>query len=494
MRRQLVCGLFAVLAGVAVSAAGVTGVQASPGISRSQGPAGAGPVALSSPGPGSQLWAARYGTTEYENTANAVKVSPDGGTVFVTGVRGAPSSLSYATAAYDAATGAQLWLATYTDPGNLNDVAASLAVSPSGGTVYVTGKSGGESGGVGSYDYATIAYDAATGAQQWIARYNGPGNGDDKASSVVVSPDGGTVFVTGESAQNASTFDYATVAYDAATGAQLWVARFNGPGNSDATTSAAAVSPDGKTVFITGFAARATSGDDYATVAYDAATGAQRWVKYYNGPGNGDDIPFALAVSPVKGAVYVTGTSASKGEGPGYATVAYDAATGHRLWVARYNGPATLTDFATSVAVSPGGGRVFVTGGSAGTTSNVDYATIAYRATTGAQLWVKRYNGPGNLDDRATSVVTSPGGGTVYVTGESLGTSGYDYATIAYDAATGAQLWLARYSGTATAAPRPITGAQAAAVSPTTGTVFVTGDSPGPGTMEIDYATVAYHG
>lgn len=82
----------------------------------------------------------------------------------------------------------------------------------------------------------------------------------------------------------------------------------------------------------------------------------------------------------------------------------------------------------------------------------------------------------------------------MYVTGESLGTSGYDYATVAYQAATGSQLWLARYSGSPEAAPRPITGALQAAVGPITGTVFVTGSSPGPGTMEIDTATVAYHG
>ena len=493
MRRQLMCGLFAVLAGVAVSAAGFTGAQASPGNPRSQGAARvAGPLAAASPGPGSQLWAERYGTTEFENAANAVRVSPDGGTVYVTGVRGAPSSLSYATAAYDATTGAQLWLATYTDLGNLNDVAASLAVSPNGKTVYVTGQSGGESGGVASYDYATIAYNAATGAQLWIARYNGPGNGDDKAYSVVVSPDGGTVFVTGESAETTSAFDYATVAYDAATGKQLWVARFSGPSNHDDTArSTAAVSPDGKTLFVTGYAASATSGDDYATIAYDAATGTQLWVKYYNGPGNGDDIPFALAVNPAGQAVYVTGTSASSGEGPGYATVAYDTATGHRLWHVRYNGPATADDFATSVVVSPGGGRVFVTGGSTGKTSNEDYATIAYRASTGAQLWVARYNGPGNNDDRAASVVTSPGGGTVYVTGRSQGTSsGYDYATVAYKARTGTQLWLARYNGTGNGTD----DGQAAAVSPTTGTVFVTGSSAGTGTMEIDWATVAYHG
>jgi WD40 repeat protein len=393
-------------------------------------------VASASPGPGAQLWAARYGTTEFENSANAVKVSPDGRTVFVTGSTDSPSGLTFATIAYNAATGTQLWFARYQDPYNLNDYATSLAVSPDGATVYVTGVSGGESDGVSSYDYATIAYNAATGNPLWVARYNGPGNGDDKASSVVVSPSGGTVFVTGQSAGTTSRNDYAMVAYDAATGNQLWAARYNGPGNRDDYATAAAVSPDGKTVFVTGYDTGATSGYDYGTVAYNAATG-------------------------------------------------------HELWHARYHGPATLDDNARSITVSPGGGRVFVTGQSAGTTSNYDYATIAYRAPNGVELWAKRYNGPGNRDDRATSVVASPSGETVYATGESPGTgTGYDYATVAYEAATGHRLWLTRYNGPADGND----SAQAAAVSPTTGTVFVTGQSAGTGTMEIDFATVAYQG
>jgi len=211
MRRQLMCGLFAVLAGVAVSAAGVTGAQASPGISRSQGPArAAGSVTPASPGPGSQLWAARYGTTEFENAANAVQSSPDG-TVYVTGVRGAPSSLSYATAAYDAATGAQLWLARYNGPGNGDDKAYSVVVSPDGGTVYVTGESAETTS---AYDYATVAYKAGTGASLWLARYNGTGNGTDAARAAAVSPTTGTVFVTGSSAGTGTMeIDYATVAY-----------------------------------------------------------------------------------------------------------------------------------------------------------------------------------------------------------------------------------------------------------------------------------------
>ena len=124
---------------------------------------------------------------------------------------------------------------------------------------------------------------------------------------------------------------------------------------------------------------------------------------------------------------------------------------------------------------------VFVTGQSVGKTSNSDYATIAYNAATGAQLWVKRYNGPGNKDDHATSVVVSPGGGTVYVTGESRNQLS-DYATVAYSAATGAQLWVRSYNGPGYGTD----AAQAAAVSPTTGTVYVTGTGAGTGSTEID--------
>src|SRR5207244_3460218 len=117
-----------------------------------------------------------------------------------------------------------------------------------------------------------------------------------------------------------------------------------------------------------------------------------------------------------------------------YATVAYEASTGARLWVARYTGPGSGPDAPTSIGVSPDGTEVFVTGSSLGSSSGYDYATVAYDAFTGAEHWVARYTARGRHGDLATSLGVSPDGAEVYVTGYSDGGSatGIDYATVAY--------------------------------------------------------------
>jgi hypothetical protein len=60
----------------------------------------------------------------------------------------------------------------------------------------------------------------APGTRQWVSRYNGTGNGDDDAKSVAVSPDGDVVFVTGVSTAAGGPY-YLTAAYRAVTGAQV---------------------------------------------------------------------------------------------------------------------------------------------------------------------------------------------------------------------------------------------------------------------------------
>lgn len=46
-------------------------------------------------------------------------------------------------------------------------------------------------------------------------------------------------------------------------------------------------------------------------------------------------------------------------------------------------------------------------------------------------LWARRYNGPAKLSV-ASSVAVSPDGTTVCVTGQSYGRTGYDCAAVAY--------------------------------------------------------------
>ncbi len=330
------------------------------------------------------------------------------------------------------------------------------------------------------------------GAQLWVRRYNGPGNNlgnDDVARSAAVSPDRSTAYVTGYS-QGPISDEYATIAYNTATGTQLWVSRYNDPSNYGAEANSVAVSPDGDTVFVTGSDNAGSNGEDYVTVAYNAVTGAQLWVSRYDGAAHGNDYASEVAFGPGGSTVYVTGWSIRTSSIYYYdwATVAYNAATGAQLWVRRHRS-GYGTSGASALAVSPGGGTVFVTGFSHGATSDDDYVTIAYNTATGATRWLRRYNGPGNGTDEASSLAVSPGGGTVYVTGYSAGaTSADDYATVAYNAATGATRWVQRHSSSGGASQ-----ANAVAVSPTTGTVFVTGYNTSLTSGE-DYLTIAYSG
>ena len=88
-----------------------------------------------------------------------------------------------------------------------------MAISPTGGTVYVSGYSTASSG----IDYATAAYNAATGASQWVKRYNGPANSTDAAHPVATNPSTGAVYVTelsyGPPLNGTYFTDYLTVAY-----------------------------------------------------------------------------------------------------------------------------------------------------------------------------------------------------------------------------------------------------------------------------------------
>jgi outer membrane protein assembly factor BamB len=175
------------------------------------------------------------------------------------------------------------------------------------------------------------------------------------AHALGISPDGATVFVTGDG--------YYTFEYDATTGAQLWMASHN-----YGSATALGLSPDGA-VHVTGYSWSGKS-EDYDSVAYDATTGTELWSSSSADGAALNDYAYALAVSPDGAKVFVTG--ANNGASGKYSTLALDAVTGAQLRM-----PAIAPGSLNALAVSPNGSALFATG-MAGGYPNGDYGTIAY--------------------------------------------------------------------------------------------------------------------
>jgi hypothetical protein len=429
-------------------------------------------IASASLGGVEEAWVARYdGPVTGDDQATAMAVDSSGN-VYVSGASwGKDSDSDYATIKYNSAGQAE-WIARYNGPGNYIDNAAAIAVD-STGNVYVTGYSFGS----GTWrDYATIKY-SGSGQQEWVARYNGPGNDYDYAVAIVVD-DSGNVYVTGSSWGSGFGFDYATIKYNSV-GQQQWVARYNtGPFSFDNQARAIAIDSLGN-VYVTGWSNISDPIHDYATIKYNAA-GQEQWVARYNGPGDSDDFARAVGVDD-SGNVYVTGGSYGLGHFE-YATIKYNS-LGQQQWVARYDGPTHSDSLANALALD-NSSNVYVTGSTI-EDGNLDYATIKYDSS-GQEQWIVCYDGPKHGRDEPMAI-TVDASNNAYVTGDSPGVASQsDYATVKYNSA-GAEEWVLRYDG-----PAHAVDVGAAIAIDSSGSVYVTGRSTGVTSPYFDYATIKY--
>ena len=158
------------------------------------------------------------------------------------------------------------------------------------------------------------------------------------------------------------------------------------------------------------------------------------WARYYDGPGHDVDVVRAIAIDSSSN-VYVTGESMGPGGKYDYASIAYNP-DGDTLWVRRFNGAADNDDRPTAIAVDDNG-NVYV-GGSSVTDYNTgyDFGTVKY-TPNGDVLWTRIYNGIGGYSaDEARGMVLDDFG-NVLVAGYSYNSMQADptdnFALLKYD-------------------------------------------------------------
>ncbi len=347
--------------------------------------------------------------------------------------------------------GMPLWSNFYNGPGNNSDTPRALALDASG-NVFVTGMTWGPPP---SYlpSCVTIKY-SSDGAALWTRSVESWFTG----GRALTLDRSGNVVVTSDSHNGANT-DFLTIKYSS-DGVALWTKRYNGPGNGNDWPLALATDADGNVVVLGN--ARSASGDDSTVIINYSSAGVPRWTRLYPGMGC-EGSPLALDRG---GNVLVAGRA-----GRDYATIKYSS-TGVPVWTNRYDGPVRGTEYAYSVAVDAID-NVYVTGESEVSGTIADYATIKYTGS-GVPVWTNLYNGPGNWIDSARALAVDANGNVV-VTGGSFYSGGQNAAwgTVAYSS-SGVPLWTKLYNGPG----NYIDWGQAVALD-TTGSVYVAGSSQG---------------
>lgn len=153
---------------------------------------------------------------------------------------------------------------------------------------------------------------------------------------------------------------------------------------------------------------------DYYISKY-SQTGVLLWDYQYNGVGNSDDSPSALALD-ANNNVYVTGSSYGANSYTDFATLKIDGTSGSIIWEVRYdfnNKP----EVASEIKID-GNGDVLICGASAQNFFDSDFTVVKYNGTSGNQIAVKRHITPGNGYDLPSEMVVDANN-FIYILGTS---------------------------------------------------------------------------
>jgi 6-phosphogluconolactonase (cycloisomerase 2 family) len=332
--------------------------------------------------------------------AISVAVSPDGAHVYIAG----HADSAIAVFSRNSATGALDYIeAQFEGVGGVTGIQQPhfIAISPDGAHVYIAG--------INDNAIGVFSRNPSTGRLTFVeAQVEGVNGvtGLQFATSVAVSPDGASVYATGQ-------FDNAVAVFsrDGSTGRLTFVeAKVDGVAGVTglAGPRSVTISPDGAHAYVVGY------GNSLAVLGRDTATGRLTFIEaHFDNVGGDEGLEKgnSVTVSPDGAHVYVASLNDNA-----VAVFSRDASTG-RLTIVEVQvegvGGVTGIEFATSVAVSADGDHVYVTG-----YSDNAVAVFTRDASTGRLTFIEaQFDGVGGIDglQQARGVASSPDTHHVYV-------------------------------------------------------------------------------
>ncbi|MBL0051936.1 MAG: T9SS type A sorting domain-containing protein [Bacteroidetes bacterium] len=267
------------------------------------------------------------------------------------------------------ANGIQQWVTSYTSAGNNNERGNIIRVASSG-NIYVAGRMFNGT----NEDILVLKYDN-NGNQQWVHTFSN-NNGDDIPSEMVIDANE-NIYITGQTASAIDTiFDFVTLKYDA-TGAQQWVKTYDGNGQNDFARGLAL--DNSGNVNVAGYSDIDASVDtnyNVVTIQYDAS-GNVKWMQSFDFGNNLNDITDALTTDSY-GNIYVAAHSNKNSTSdPDYDMVIlrYDS-NGNINWSATANGNADSIDVPNLVMIN--GNDIYMAGSFTSINQQRDITVIKY--------------------------------------------------------------------------------------------------------------------
>jgi len=370
-----------------------------------------------------------YGDTGVD-VPYSIRIAPDGHPVVAGRAYNGSTQWAVRTIKFDAATGADLWVDTYTGPDFYYEEPHALEIDAAG-DVYI----GGWTATAGNTPAFARKLAGASGTPLWtqVELGNGTFYG-------CVFDGAGNLVMSGR--KGLGPYEFYTVKYSSS-GARLWEAAAPtgvgpagaGDGTAERSRQAIAVDAAGNS-FVAGYIDNADLTRDWI-VAKLGPDGAIAWTVAYGAPGK-DDRATAVALDPVTGHPVVAGFTTNATPNHDLRVIKFDAANGSVIWnVAHDSGGG---DEAAAIAIDAVG-DVVVTGKVSGA-SDADALTRKLSGATGATLWSATFNGGGN--DSPVGIVLDAAGNPA-VAMQSDGPIDRDFRVVKYSGATGTQLWGASF-------------------------------------------------